>query len=546
MLKKFDFKNTDTRVRRYIVPQRIVLTRGEVENAECLLTYRDRQIQLQERELMTMRKDSAILLDFGCEFHGGAEISVYRVKGAEAATLRLCFGESAMEALSHLGEKGACNDHIARDFTVDVKSYSTNEYTMTGYRFLLIELLTDCVVTVKTVQGVFVYQPYEYDGSFRCSDDRLNEIYDVSAYTCHLCMQNQLWDGIKRDRLVWIGDMSPELKTIKYVWGEKPEIYNGLRLAAVDAELPRWANTMATYSLWWLINLEEWCFHNNNYTYLEEQKDYTLGLIRQVLENIDNTGRFTAGTFIDWPTKDKKASAEATRALVILCMNAAEKMSRYFGEEALAEECVQARARAAAGTADCGGFKQLAALMQLTGIADENGVQVLQTGGAKGFSTFMSYYILTAMAQVCTTEETLTALRDYYGAMLDLGATTFWEDFDIAWAENACRLDEVCPEGKSDIHGDNGNYCYVGYRHSLCHGWSSGPVPFLTEHVLGVNITGAGCSKIEITPHLGNLAWAEGSIATPKGKVTIAHKKLADGTVETKVDAPAGVEIVLA
>ncbi len=546
MLKNFDFKNTDTRVRRYIIPQRIVLTRGEVENAECLLAYRDRQIQLQERSLMTLKKGSAVLLDFGSEFHGGAEVSVHGVKGADFATLRLCFGESVMEALSHLGEKGACNDHIARDFTVDVKPYSTNEYAMTGYRFLLLELLTDCTVTVKTVQGVFVYQPYDYVGSFSCSDDRLNAIYDTAAYTCHLCLQNQLWDGIKRDRLVWIGDMSPELKTIKYVWGEVPEIYSGLRLAAEDAELPRWANTMATYSLWWLINLEEWCFYNNNYTYLEEQKAYTLGLIRQVLGFIDEKGRFTAGTFIDWPTKDKPASAEATRALVILCMNAAEKMSRYFGEENLAAECAQARARAAEGTADCGGFKQLAALMQLTGIADENGRTVLQTGGATGFSTFMSYYILTAMAQVCTTEETLAALREYYGAMLDLGATTFWEDFDIRWAENACRLDEVCPEGKSDIHGDNGNYCYVGYRHSLCHGWSSGPVPFLTEHVLGVKVTGAGCSKIEITPHLGDLAWAEGSIATPMGKVSIAHSKQPDGTVKTEVDAPDGIEIVLA
>jgi hypothetical protein len=130
--------------------------------------------------------------------------------------------------------------------------------------------------------------------------------------------------------------------------------------------------------------------------------------------------------------------------------------------------------------------------------------------------------------------------------MLDLGATTFWEDFDIRWAENACRLDEVCTGGKSDIHGDNGNYCYVGYRHSLCHGWSSGPVPFLTEHVLGVKVTGAGCSKIEITPHLGDLAWAEGSIATPMGKVSIAHSKQPDGTVKTEVDAPAGIEIVLA
>ena len=35
------------------------------------------------------------------------------------------------------------------------------------------------------------------------------------------------------------------------------------------------------------------------------------------------------------------------------------------------------------------------------------------------------------------------------------------------------------------MHGDNGAHCYSGFRHSLCHGWSAGPVPFLAEAVLG-------------------------------------------------------------
>jgi alpha-L-rhamnosidase len=41
----------------------------------------------------------------------------------------------------------------------------------------------------------------------------------VGADTVHLCMQDYLWDGIKRDRLVWIGDMHPEVSTINAVFG---------------------------------------------------------------------------------------------------------------------------------------------------------------------------------------------------------------------------------------------------------------------------------------------------------------------------------------
>ena len=43
------------------------------------------------------------------------------------------------------------------------------------------------------------------------------------------------------------------------------------------------------------------------------------------------------------------------------------------------------------------------------------------------------------------------------GKMIDLGATTFWENFDITWAENAAPIDELVPEEKKDIHADYGD-----------------------------------------------------------------------------------------
>jgi hypothetical protein len=157
----------------------------------------------------------------------------------------------------------------------------------------------------------------------------------------------------------------------------------------------------------------------------------------------------------------------------------------------------------------------------------------------------MSYYILKAMAECTSGKETLAALKEYYGAMLDLGATTFWEDFDMKWIENACRLDEICDETKTDIHGDNGKYCYKGFRHSLCHGWASGPVAFLTEYILGIQIIGEGCSGIKISPHLDGLSYVRGSIATPRGKVSVEYIRHEDGLVSTKIEAPESIQVFL-
>ena len=99
---------------------------------------------------------------------------------------------------------------------------------------------------------------------------------------------------------------------------------------------------------------------------------------------------------------------------------------------------------------------------------------------------FMGYYMLEALAKSGNYDEAMKMISEYWGAMLDLGATTFWEDFDYSKVAGAGRIDEIVPEGKYDIHADGGAYCYVGLRHSFCHGWASGPTIWLSSHVLGV------------------------------------------------------------
>ena len=168
----------------------------------------------------------------------------------------------------------------------------------------------------------------------------------------------------------------------------------------------------------------------------------------------------------------------------------------------------------------------------------------LSVNGPKGFSTFYGYYMLRAMAAAGNYQGAIDVIRQFWGAMLDLGATTFWEDFNLDWLPGASRIDELVPVGKKDIHGDYGAYCYKGFRHSLCHGWASGPTSWLSEYVLGVQVVEPGCRVVRITPHLGDLEWVEGTFPTPYGVITIRHEKGADGKVRSRIDAPSEVKVV--
>ena len=168
---------------------------------------------------------------------------------------------------------------------------------------------------------------------------------------------------------------------------------------------------------------------------------------------------------------------------------------------------------------------------------------IISKDGAAGLSTFLGYYTIGAMAESGHMSETLDLIKEYWGAMLDFGATTFWEDFDIEWTRNASRIDEPPVEGKDDLHADFGRYCYTQLRHSLCHGWAGGPAAFLAHKVLGVEILDAGCKRVRIAPDLDGLTYAKGVYPTPYGDISISHEVI-NGEIVSSISAPDEVEIV--
>ena len=170
--------------------------------------------------------------------------------------------------------------------------------------------------------------------------------------------------------------------------------------------------------------------------------------------------------------------------------------------------------------------------------------KVLTEGNGRGMSPFMSYYILSATAKTAGVSAALSMLKEYYGGMIKAGATTFWEDFDLDWLKNEVSITDLLGKTKYDIHGDNGKYCYRGFRHSLCHGWSGGPAAFLAEEVLGVKILEPGCRKIAVKPNLGNLKWAKGTYPTPYGVIDISAYKKKDETIDLKIDSPKEIEVI--
>ena len=485
----------DSRTYGYMPPVRIVAQEQAdlISGGDLLLEAGNGQADLQNARICVLRsrdgRRPGLLLDFGRELQGGLRIVTGMPADNRPVRVRIRFGESVSEAMCDIdGANGASNDHAVRDFTLTLPWLGAVECGDSGFRFARIDLLDDDrELHLKQVEAVFQYRDIPYIGSFRSSDERLDRIWATGAYTVHLCMQEYLWDGVKRDRLVWVGDLHPEIMTVNSVFG-----YNEV--------VPR------------------------------------------SLERLDGT------RFLDWPSSgDAASTAAGLQSLTILALDAGAGLCEALGDTALAAEC---RAKAAlmrkCPIGEGGEAKQGRSLMVLAGLADPVATDrdYISKGGSNGFSTFYGYYMLRAMAAAGNYEGALERIREYWGAMLDLGATTFWEDFDMAWLP-AARIDEPVPAGMRDLHRECGAYCYKGFRHSLCHGWASGPTAWLTEYVLGVEVVEPGCRRLRIDPHLGDLEWVEGTFPTPYGAVKIRHEKAPDGMVKSRVEAPRGVKTEL-
>jgi len=516
-----DWKTEDfSVVKENILPTAIKEMQG-IENSKALFVKRHTAISFKKVDCIEFTETgSYIVLDFGKELCGGLRLITRSAKNL--TTFRITFGESYSEACTDIGNKNAGNDHSPRDFEVKVPFMSDLTFGQTGFRFARIELLSDGPVLVKNIYAVNTLPYFEKEAVIRTSDEELNHILDTAIYTLKLNLQNgYILDGIKRDRLVWCGDLHQEILNSIYLFGDNSNVTNSLSFLQEETPTTEWMNTIPSYSAWWVINFCDYCRLTGNRTYFKENKIYAEDILKHFDECVDADGTMHLGDsksafFLDWPTRGTEDVVIGTAAIIMLaakmylqkeentsCRSLIQKLFVY-----LDKDCVTKQARA---------FQVLAG-------RNASGEELfLEKGGASGFSTFMAYYILKADAMAGGTNM-LSIIKEYFGAMISRGATTFWEDFNMDWLKGSGRIDELPKEGEKDIHGDYGAFCYEGFRHSLCHGWASGVLAFFIEHIIGLELRDGG-ERYEVHPNTYGIEEIYAKIPTLTGWLEIEIQK---------------------
>ena len=278
----------------YIKPFKIVKSENLLK-AEAFFLYDVSQVSITNKPETVLLPHGYVILDFGKEIQGGARIMTANIcikdKEAFSADLRIRFGESLSEACSELGEKNSGNNHSPRDFVFYVSSWGDISVGNTGFRFVRIDNISINSISLYCIKADYRHCGLDYQGSFESNEKIVNEIFNTAAYTLKLCVQNNLiWDGIKRDRLVWAGDLHPEILSAFCLFGNINQIKNSLKFCKNNTSKNEWMNKIPSYSVWWVLLLCDYYLHSGDKDFVLENLSFVDHVLMQLDKSITDGG----------------------------------------------------------------------------------------------------------------------------------------------------------------------------------------------------------------------------------------------------------------
>lgn len=252
----------------------------------------------------------SLFLDFGRELTGRLEV----VSDNDApATVTIQMGESESEALKspYLGIN-----------QLTIPAHGTGHGPKTAFRYAKIHFLGGGTkIRFKSIGVDHIYYPVTYAGSFSSSDEMLNRIWEVGAYTAHLCMQDGVWDASKRDRGRWMGDMDVSGRVVEDVFGERPLMEDTLDRLMGPAPVNEHVNGIPGYSAFWFTGVADYYRHTGSRKFLEQQHDRMLQLLHYVNAEFDDRGVYANKTkvwlYVDWSPDLNGDTPETRRATTL-------------------------------------------------------------------------------------------------------------------------------------------------------------------------------------------------------------------------------------
>lgn len=387
--------------------------------------------------------------------------------------------------------------------------------------------------SIQEVSCKAIFQPAIYRGAFACSDSTLTRIWMNSAYTLRMCMHDFLLDGIKRDRLPWTGDLAMSMLVNAYTFYEPELVRRSLVALGREGIKEKDINGIIDYSLWWVIAQDLYQLYYGDKTHLDQQWSKITETLHFMENRCDSLGFIkpeNTWLFIDWVEQEKWTALQilwwwtqesaaklahrmGNREAENYWQNNSDKLKNKLLKHAWSEDQqlwfsslnpLSKKTRHPNFLAIISGLAPDKQFKGIRNLLENDKICPVGTPYMAGFENM-------ALARLGNIQFMLDNVKEYWGGMLKLGATTFWEAYD-----------------KNQKGSEHYEFYKRPYAKSLCHAWSAGPAAFLPSEIFGLKPLDDGWRRFSINPDLGDLKWAYVSVPTKFGNivVNIKNKKI--------------------
>ena len=536
-----------------------------------------------EATLLGSLGEASLLIDFDEEIVGGLEVTL---SCTAPAHIRIDYEEEA--ELAKRRDPLGCSWYqlVFDEYELEAGEHTLVSKGRRGYRFINLSAVSEEDITIKKVTAITGSHPVKERGSFRCNDDRLNRIWDISAATAKACMQAFYEDGVKRDGLLWLGDYRIAFPAAYYLTGDSALARksllmmrdSGYECGGIPAcaargggeqhhsesgisYMPRipgdgqnkWI--ILNYMCDYIIGIEEYVRFTGDETILPE-----------IMQSAEDAAKFLL-TLIDleapgkWYIDDYKAKRDQygfNYTILTDCTmnpkNCFESKGVFLLEYLMSLQSLSRLAKKSGNDA-------------LSAWADALSARLDEHIHAHYYDAVHGQYLDNKRQKFCDIsqypapvaimagkEDPLGMERMMRSVMPALGFSMAWRieamfkkgfvheairDISNAWGKMV-DADSRTGWERLDVPEMNATHYYDALG-SFCHGWMASPAFQLPQWIVGIKPTADGFRKISVAPNLDTLTYAEASVPTANGSIVARAEKNGKGYI-LYLDLPKDVE----
>ena len=407
-------------------------------------------------------------------------------------------------------------------------------------RYLWMAVWGKTPVQIQNLRVLEERYPVPQRGTFASSDPLLDRIWQIGVDTLRPNMTDAYTDTPWRERGQWWGDAYVEFQVNRVAFGDTALLRRGLILMAEafnngepEALAPNGEGIrMLDYGMLWVQALRDyWQLTGDRatvlrvYIPLRELMAYLQGYEHPDTGLLDvPLGHWSQTALVDWPAEHSRyGQSAALNALYYRTLLDAATLAEVVGDRSRAMayrqransvreqlnkrlylEAQQRYASSWLGQSLVPPSPHAQAWPLAEGVVPEENEQAVasallnlisQDPSQPNVEIYGMYWVLRALGETGHIPEAIYLIRQYYGRLIDLSATTWWEGFNA----------------------------HERYTSSLSHGWGGAPTWFLTTYVLGARRVGP--DRWEVRPALMGVESVSGTLPLGEDVLGVAWER---------------------